>query len=174
MLEVFILTTFLFIVWIIISFNLLARDKTHVKTNWFNIEILLKRRHELIPKLLEIITQHIDIEEAIISTISELRIRCVNSKKVAEIAALETELCQKIQQLRLLVDSSAELKANQAYLELIYRLSNIDEQIEQNCRDYNHAVKILNFRITTFPALLFARLFHFLAEDAFHTDFDSM
>ena len=85
MLEAFLFITIPLLVWIIIIYNLLVRDKIRVQAGWSDIDVQLKRRHDLIPKLVDAVKQYAAFESATLTTITELRTRSEKSNQVGEI-----------------------------------------------------------------------------------------
>ena len=170
MLEAFVLITVLMLTWLIISYNLLVRDKIRVQAGWSDIDVQLKRRHDLIPKLVEAVKQYAAYESATLTTITELRTRSEQSNHVAEIGDAEAALDSEIKQLLLLAEAYPDLKANQSFLDLQHNLTDVENHIQYARRYYNGAVRNLNTRIDSFPDLLLARFFRFLPANYFQAD----
>lgn len=170
MLEAFVFITIPLLAWMIIIYNLLVRDKIRVQMAWSDIEIQLKHRHNLIPKLVDIAKQYAAFESSTLATITELLTRSEESKLVDEIDATETKLDAEIKKLLLLAEAYPDLITNQSFLDLQHNLNTIEEYIERARRDYNYAVRNLNTRITAFPDLLFAKFFRFQPANYFQKD----
>lgn len=105
MLEVFVFITVPLLAWIIIIYNLLVRDKIRVQSGWSDIDVQLKRRHDLIPKLIEAVKQYAAFESATLTTITELRSRSEKIHQVEEIGASEAALDSEIKQILLLAEA---------------------------------------------------------------------
>lgn len=170
MLEAFVFITVSLLVWIIIIYNLLVRDKIRVQAGWSDIDVQLKRRHDLIPKLIDAVKQYAAFESATLTTITELRTRSEKSNLVDEIGNTEATLDSEIKQILLLAEAYPDLKANQSFLDLQHNLTNVEEQIQYARRYYNGAVRNLNTRIDTFPDLLIAKFFRFKPANYFQAD----
>lgn len=170
MLEVFVFITVPLLAWIIIIYNLLVRDKIRVQSGWSDIDVQLKRRHDLIPKLIEAVKQYAAFESATLTTITELRSRSEKIHQVEEIGASEAALDSEIKQILLLAEAYPDLKANQSFLDLQHNLTNVEEHIQYARRYYNGAVRNLNTRIESFPDLLIARFFRFQLANYFQAD----
>ncbi len=170
MFEPFLFIFFFALAWFIIIYNLLVRDKIRVETAWSDIDVQLKRRHDLIPKLVEAVKQYAAFESATLQTITELRTRSAQSQQVEEIGKMETELGSEIKQLLLLAEDYPELKANQSFLDLQRNLTDVENHIQYARRYYNGAVRNLNTRIETFPDLIIARFFRFLPANYFQAE----
>lgn len=170
MLEVFVLITIVLLAWLIISYNLLVRDKIRVQAGWSDIDVQLKRRHDLIPKLVEAVKQYATYESATLTTITELRTLSQQSDKIVEISDAETALESEIRQLLLLAEAYPDLKANQSFLDLQHNLTDVENHIQYARRYYNGAVRNFNTRIDSFPDLLIARFFRFQPANYFQAD----
>ncbi|MCZ6802643.1 MAG: LemA family protein [Proteobacteria bacterium] len=170
MLEAFLFITILLLAWIIIIYNLLVRDKIRVRAGWSDIDVQLKRHHDLIPKLIEAVKQYAAFESATLTTITELRTRSEKSNQVGEIGDTETALGSEIKQILILAEAYPDLKANQSFLDLQHNLTNVEEHIQYARRYYNGAVRNLNTRIESFPDILIANFFKYKAANYFQAD----
>ena len=85
MFEFFLFIFIPLLAWVIIIYNLLVRDKIRVETAWSDIQVQLKRRHDLIPKLIDAVKQYAAFENATMTTITELRTRSEQSQDVKDI-----------------------------------------------------------------------------------------
>src|SRR5690554_5610405 len=86
-------------IWAIVIYNLLVRDKNRVLAAWSDIDVQLKRRHDLIPKLVDAVKQYAGYESATISAITELRNQSRSIQEVAEKGPVETRLGDKLHKL---------------------------------------------------------------------------
>ncbi len=170
MLEAFVFITVPLLAWIIIIYNLLVRDKIRVQAGWSDIDVQLKRRHDLIPKLVEAVKQYAAFESATLTTITELRTRSEKSNQVDEIGDTEVALDSEIKQILLLAEAYPDLKANQSFLDLQHNLTNVEEHIQYARRYYNGVVRNLNTRIESFPDLLIANFFRIQPANYFQVD----
>jgi LemA protein len=165
--EIFgLLLTALFL-WGIVIYNALVRDRNRVLAAWSDISVQLKRRHDLIPKLVDAVKQYAAYEQATLSAVTELRTRSEHTETMAEKGRLETALGSGIRQLLAVAEQYPELKANQNFLALQRDVTEVENHIQYARRYYNGAVRNLNTRIDSFPDLLLARLFHFKPHEYF-------
>ncbi len=155
---------------LIVSYNALVRDHHRVLSAWSDIEVQLKRRHDLIPRLVEVVRQYADYEQAALATVIELRNQARGGHRPAEQGALEKRISHSLFDIRALAEDYPDLKSNQNYLELMQQLSGVEQDIQFARRYYNGAVNNLNTRIDSFPDLIVARLLHFRPAEYF--DFD--
>ena len=169
-LEVIILLLGLPITWLIVSYNLLVRDKNRVLTAWSDIDVQLKRRYDLIPKLIDAVKQYANYETATFEAVTELRTQASALKSPVEAtqkSELEMALGLKLGNLLAIAEDYPELKANQSFLDLQYNLTDAENHIQYARRYYNGAVRNLNIRVESFPDLIIARFFNFTKMDFF-------
>jgi len=155
------------LVWAIVIYNLLVRDHHRVRAAWSDIEVQLKRRHDLIPKLVDAVKQYAAFEQATLSTLTELRSRAAGATGAGQRAPLERELGSEIHRLVALAESYPDLKASDSFLDLQHNLTAVENDIQMARRYYNGAVRNYNVRIDSFPDLLVARLFGFRPAEFF-------
>ena len=100
MFEFFLFIFIPLLAWVIIIYNLLVRDKIRVETAWSDIQVQLKRRHDLIPKLIDAVKQYAAFENATMTTITELRTRSEQSQDVKDLQHNLTDVENHIQYAR--------------------------------------------------------------------------
>jgi LemA protein len=147
--------------WFVISYNFLVRDRTRVLTAWSDIEVQLKRRHDLIPKLVEVVKRYAAYESATLSAVTALRAESDRMHDVAGKGEVEGRLGDKIRALVAVAEGYPELKASHSYLDLQHNLTEVEKNLQYARRYYNGAVRNLNVRVSSFPDFLVARLFNF-------------
>lgn len=160
-------------VWGVIIYNRLVRDRNRVLAAWSDISVQLKRRHDLLPKLVAAVKQYAAYEQATLGAVTELRTRSEQVATIAEKGRLETALGAGIQKLLLLAEAYPELKANQSFLALQRDITTVEDHLQYARRYYNGAVRNLNTRIDSFPDLLLARLFGYTHHDYFALESDA-
>jgi LemA protein len=148
-----------FIIYAIVIYNRLVRDRQRMRAGWSDIEVQLKRRHDLIPKLVAAVKQYAAYEQATLDQVTALRSRAGDMQAAAQQGRLETDISLSLVSIFALQEAYPELKANQSFLQLQIDISNVEADIQFARRYYNGAVRNLNTRIETFPDLLVARLF---------------
>jgi len=154
----------------IFIYNRLVRDRNRVLAAWSDIDVQLKRRHDLLPKLVEAVKQYAAYEQATLAAVVELRGRAVTATEVKARGDLEQELGAGIQRLLAIAESYPELKANQNFLDLQRNISEVENHIQYARRFYNGAVRNLNIRIDSFPDLLVARAFGYRHAEFFASE----
>lgn len=153
--------------WAIVIYNLLVRDKNRVLAAWSDIDVQLKRRHDLIPKLVDAVRQYARYESATIKAVTELREQSRELSRVADISEVERRLGKQLHRLIAVAEDYPELKASHSFLDLQQNVSAVEKDIQYARRYYNGAVRNLNVRIDSFPDMLVARLFQFRPAEFF-------
>ena len=145
----------------ILIYNRLVRDRQHSRAGWSDIEVQLKRRHDLIPKLVEAVKQYATYEQSTLERITALRGQAQTSQPVDQQGQLESSISQGLISIFALQEAYPDLKAKQSFLQLQSDISAVESDIQFARRYYNGAVRNLNSRIESFPDLLIARLFRY-------------
>ena len=145
----------------IFIYNLLVRDRQRTFAGWSDIEVQLKRRHDLIPKLVDAVRQYAAYEQATLDQVTALRGRARDFQDAARQGRLETDISRGLLSIFALQEAYPELKANQSFLQLQTDISAVEADIQYARRYYNGAVRNLNTRIDSFPDLIIARLFDY-------------
>ena len=153
--------------WAIVAFNRLVRDRQRVRTAWSDIDVQLKRRYDLIPKLVAAVEQYARYERSALETLVELRSRTGQVSDVGEKGRLEAQIGGGLRSLMAVVESYPELKADQSFLQLQGELTEVENHIQYARRFYNGSVRNLNTRIDSFPDLIIARVFGYLPQPFF-------
>ena len=156
--------------WAIVAYNLFVRDRARVAAAWSDVGVQLKRRHDLIPKLVETVKQHAGFERGVLERVVQARSQALGAGTPVEKRGPESSIGRDLQRLLVVAESYPELKASQSFLGLQHSLSDTEDQIQYARRYYNGAVNNLNTRMDTFPDLLVARLFGFHAAEYFELD----
>lgn len=152
------------IVYGIIIYNGLVQVKHAVAKAWSNIDVLLKQRHDELPKLVETCKQYRQFEQETLQRVIEARSRVQAARERQDIPALgeaESALRLGLGQLFAVAEAYPELKANENFLQLQTRITALENGIADRRELYNEAVNINNVRIEQFPDSIVARLFGF-------------
>jgi len=157
-------------VWAIALYNLLVRDRARVAAAWSDVGVQLKRRHDLIPKLVEVVKQHAGYERGVLERVAQARAQAQSAAGPADKRGPESNLGRDLQRLIAVAEAYPDLKASQSFLDLQRNLSEVEDTLQHARRYYNGAVNNLNTRVDTFPDLLIARLFAFRPAEYFELD----
>jgi LemA protein len=152
------------VVYFVMIYNGLVVIKNNVSKAWANIDVLLKQRHDELPKLIDTCKAYMTYEQETLEKVINARSRVADARESHDMTALgaaEGALRTGLGSLFALVESYPELKANENFLHLQSRISGIENAIADRREFYNDSVNINNVRIEQFPDLLVARLFNF-------------
>jgi len=174
MFEYSLIIVFIVLVWGIIIYNRLVRDRNRVLEGWSDIDVQLKLRHNLIPNLLTATKQYANYEKAALSTITELRTQSQQVSNIRKKGELEDQIGNGMHKLIALVEQYPDLKANENFVKLQDQLVDIEEKIQYARRYYNGAVRNFNITIERFPSLLIANAFAFEQSEFFQVENDQI
>lgn len=149
------------LLWGMVEYNRLVRDNNRVKAAWSDIDVQLKRRHDLIPKLVEVVKTYADYERSSLAKMTELRSLGARLQNPSERQTVEQQISQHFGQFFVLAEHYPELKASSNFLDLQQNLSAVENDIQYARRYFNGAVRNLNVRVDAVPSNLVARLFSF-------------
>jgi LemA protein len=153
-----------FVFYAIILYNNLVSLKHNVAKAWSNIDVLLKQRHDELPKLIETCKQYMKYERDTLEKIVQARADVSNAREKGDMAALgpaETQLRLGLGNLFALAEDYPELKANESFQQLQGRITGLENAIADRREFYNESVNNNNIRIEQFPDVIIARSFGF-------------
>ncbi|WP_455375568.1 LemA family protein [Kaarinaea lacus] len=145
-------------------YNHLVTLKHNVAKSWANIDVLLKQRHDELPKLIEVCKQYMGYEKDTMERIIKARSAVASAREQSDVGALgaaETQLRLGLGNLFALAESYPDLKADQNFQHLQSRISGLENSIADRREFYNEAVNNNNVRIEQFPDVIVARFFNF-------------
>jgi LemA protein len=142
--------------WMIVMFNGLVSLRNQVQNAWKQIDVQLKRRHDLIPNLVDTVKGMMKFEQETLTKVMEARAKAVAARTVAEKGAAESELSGSLARLLAVFENYPEIKSNQNVLRLQEELTTTENQIGFSRQHYNDLVMRFNTRQQVFPANLFA------------------
>ena len=158
-------------IYLIGIYNALIRGRNAVKNAWSQIDVQLKRRHDLIPNLVESVKGYVTHERGTLEAVVKARQQAVNiTGGVAERAKAETALTQTLRSLLAVAEAYPDLKANQNFLKLQEELASTENKIGFSRQFYNDAAMQYKNRIEVFPSNIFAKMFGFQPEAFFQLD----
>jgi LemA protein len=148
-------------------YNGLVQLRNRVKNAWSQIDVQLKRRHDLIPNLVETVKGYASHESKVLEEVTKARSRAVDARGVDKQAAAESELSGALGRLMLVVEQYPDLKANQNFLALQEELTSTENKISFSRQFYNDSVMQYNTRIESVPSNIIANMFNFKQESFF-------
>lgn len=146
-----------------VIFNRFAKNRNMVKDAWSNIDVALKRRHDLIPNLVSTVKGYASHEQETLNQVIAARNVAMATPQGDINAQIKAEnmLQQSLRSLFALSEAYPDLKANTNFLELQQKLDEIEENLERSRRYYNSTVRVNNTYGESLPGILFAGLFRY-------------
>lgn len=154
--------------YVISLYNNLVRLKHNVSQAWSNIDVLLKQRHDELPKLVDTCREYMQYEQETLTRVIEARSQVANAREKQDINGLgqaETQLRLGLGSLFALAEAYPELKASESFQHLQSRITGLENSIADRREFYNESVNIYNVRIEQFPDLIIARQLNFSSRD---------
>jgi LemA protein len=160
-----------FLVFFVVSmYNSLIRLRNQVKNAWSQIDVQLKRRHDLIPNLLEAVKGYMVHERETLQNITNARTQAMSATTVEDKSKAELKLTDAMTKFNLVVENYPDLKANQNFLSLQEELSSTENKISFSRQNYNDQVLYYNNKIEMFPSNILAGMFNFTKEVFFELE----
>jgi LemA protein len=169
-LIVLIVIVVLIAVFFISIYNALVKLRNQVKNAWSQIDVQLKRRHDLIPNLIETVKGYMTHERETLENITKARSQAVAAEGVGDKAKAEGELTSALGKFNLVVENYPDLKANQNFLSLQEELTSTENKISFSRQNYNDQVLFYNNKIQMFPSNVVAGMFQFTEEEFFEIE----
>ena len=151
-------------------YNALVRLRNQVDNAWSQIDVQLKRRHDLIPNLVETAKGYMKHERQTFEEITKARAQAMGAKGVAVAAKAEGALGEALSKFMLVVENYPDLKANQNFLALQEELTGTENKISFSRQSYNDQVLFFNNKIQMFPSNIVAGMFAFTKRDFFEVE----
>jgi LemA protein len=156
--------------WAIAIYNRLVRSRNRVDNAWAQIDVQLKRRHDLIPNLIETVKGYAAHERGTFEAVTQARTAAQQAQGPAATAQAEGILSQALGRLFAVAEAYPDLKASQNFLDLQAQLSDTENKIAVSRQVYNDTVLTYNNGIQTFPAVLLANSFGFTKREFFEVE----
>lgn len=157
-------------IWAVATYNRLITYRNRVENARAQVDVQLKRRYDLIPRLVEVVQGYAQHEKSIFERISELRAQALNMQSLREQENIEAELRSGLGSIIAIAEAYPELKANTNFLSLQDELSETEDKIRYARQFYNDTVMRYNLAIQRFPTLLIASVFGFRPQTMFTLD----
>lgn len=160
----------LLIISLILFYNGMVRGRNMVEEAWSGISVQLKRRHDLVPVLVNSVKGYMTHEQETLTRIAELRASAVSassSGSVQAIAHAENQLMGALRSLFAVSENYPDLRANENFMQLQEQLSLLEDEIQLSRRYYNGTARDQNNRVLQFPGNLVAHAFGFNKIDYF-------
>lgn len=155
------------IVYAVGIYNGLIRLKHNVDRAWANIDVLLKQRHDEIPKLVETVKGYMTHEKQVLQGVTEARAAFDRADGVAEKGEADSMIRGALGRLFAVAEAYPELKADQSFRMLQERISELEDGIADRREFFNHSVNAFNIRIEQIPDVVIARLLNLQPRELF-------
>lgn len=152
------------------GYNGLVTKQEAVDSSYSNLDVMLQRRADLIPNLVNTVKGYTKHEDETIKKVTDARTKLVNADNINEKSNANKELSSSINELMLIVENYPDLKSSQNFIQLSDELAGTENRIAVARRDYNNAVKDLNTSIKKFPNNILSGIFGFEQATYFQAD----
>jgi len=148
-------------------YNSLVALKNQIARSWANIDVLLKQRHDELPKLVSVCEGYMRHEREVFDKLSEARAALAQAKSLPERAQAESQLTAALGRVFAVAEAYPDLKANQNFLNLQEELTSAEDRVAYARQFYNDSVVSYNTRIQQFPYVILANSFNFERRELF-------
>lgn|SRR3989338_3318701 len=142
-------------------YNGLITVRNNVDKAWANIDVILKQRHDELPKLIETCKGYMKYEQALLEKVTQARTAFMSATSIEAKTQAENELSRGLKGLFAVAENYPDLKANQNFLQLQGRISSIENMIADRREFFNESVNVYNIKIEQFPDLVVARALNY-------------
>lgn len=167
------------IIWAVFMYNGLITRVNRTKEAWADIDVQLKRRHNLIPNLVESVKGYAAHERGTLDEVTQARTQAsqvhvdasnITAEQMTAMAGAESTLGGMLGKLMMVAESYPDLKANQNFLQLQKELGDTEDKIQSARRFYNSNVRDLNIAVQQFPTNVMANMFHISSQELFELE----
>jgi len=155
------------VVWFAFAYNRLVRDLNRTREAWSGIDVQLKRRHDLLPNLVEVVRAYAKHERDVLEGVTAARSAAQAQENLTVLAREENLLSRRLQSLFAIAENYPQLLADRNFADLHAQLVTIEDQLQMARRYYNGSVRDYNTRTESFPSNLVARLHGFEPREFF-------
>ena len=152
----------LFLLSTVIIYNALIRKKNDVENAFASIDVMLRRRYDLIPEIVDAVKAYMTYERELLTEITKLRVQALSENLTDEDRVIiENRLGKRLADLVIAVENYPDLKASENFLHLQGTLNEVEEQLAASRRAFNAAVTLYNNSIETFPSNIVASMMNY-------------
>ncbi|HBG81941.1 TPA: hypothetical protein DDW69_03840 [candidate division CPR2 bacterium] len=156
--------------YIVFAFNRLVSLRTRSEEAWSDIDVQLKRRHDLIPNLVETVKGYATHEKSVFEEVTKARTSAINARSIEQQGKAENVLTDALKSVFAVAENYPDLKASDNFQKLQDELTDTEDKIQASRRFYNGNVRDLNISIEQFPSSIIASLFHFQKKELFEIE----
>lgn len=161
------------VAWLVGIYNSLVRSRNQVNEAWSDIDVQLKRRHDLIPNLIETVKGYASHERELFEKVTEARTKAMTAEtsgNLKESGQAENMLSGALKSLFAVAENYPDLKANENFAKLQDELSDTENKVQASRRFYNGNVRDYNTKLQVFPTTLLVGMFHFTSREFFELE----
>lgn len=163
----------LLIFYVVLMYNGLVRKRNRVREAWADIDVQLKRRHNLIPNLVDAVKGYMTHEREVLEKVTETRASVMKAGNREDVEKGENMLSDALKSLFAVAENYPDLKASTNFLELQRELSDTENKIQASRRFYNGNVRDYNIGIESVPTNIIANVFSFSREELFKIEVEA-
>jgi LemA protein len=160
------------VIWAVFTYNGFVRLKNRMQEAWSDIDVQLKRRHNLIPNLIESVKGYMAHERGVLENVTKARAAVMSAQGPQDIQKSENMLTGALKSLFAVSENYPDLKASANFIELQRELRDTEDKIMASRRFYNNNVMALNTKIETMPSNIIAKLFGFKHAELFEIELE--
>lgn len=155
------------VLWLIVAYNRFIRLRKRTDEAWSDIDVQLKRRHDLIPNLVETVKGYATHERELFEKVTEARAKAISASGAAQKAEAENMLSGALKSLFAVAEAYPQLRASENFSKLQEELADTENKIQAARRFYNGNVRDLNTALEIFPSNIVAKMFGFKSAEFF-------
>jgi LemA protein len=155
---------------VVVAYNSLVQLRVRADSSWSDIDVQLKRRHDLIPNLVETVKGYAAHEKGTFENVAKFRSMAMQATTPQDRAQAEGQLTQALKSLFAVAEAYPQLQANQEFLALQASLNEVENTIQEARRYYNAVVRDYNTKLQSFPTNILASTFGFQPRQFFQLD----
>lgn len=156
--------------WLVMVYNGLIKSKNRTDEAWSDIDVQLKRRHDLIPNIVSTVKGYASHESGVFEKVTEARSKAMQAGTIDEKIETENQLMGTLKSLFAVAENYPELKANQNFLHLQQELADTENKVQASRRFYNGNVRDFNTQLQVFPTNMIAGMLGFKAYQFFEAE----
>ena len=171
---IIVIVVVLFLLWLVSANNGLVSLKNRTEEAWADIDVQLKRRHDLVPNLVESVKGYVKQEKGVLEAVTEARAQAVAAGPGSDAQAKsENMLTGALRSVFAVAENYPDLKSSANFQQLSSELSDIEDKIQAARRFYNANVRDFNIKLEVFPTNMFAKRLGFTGKTLFNLDDDA-
>ncbi len=161
------------VLWLAFIYNKLVTLRNRADESWSDIDVQLKRRHNLIPNLVESVKGYASHEKGVLENVTKARAEAISAEKSGDPKKMqesENALSGTLKSLFAVSENYPDLKASQNFVELQRELRDTEDKIQASRRFYNTNIRNINIKVQSFPSNIVAKAFGFKKRDFFEIE----